>query len=77
MRRSMPRPPPTSFRLLRAGDRYLVPNRSDLVMLTGNAGGLVISVDGEEVPQIGSDGAILHNVRLDVELLKSGRAVIR
>ncbi len=64
-------------RLLRAGDRYLVPNRSDLVMLTGNAGGLIISVDGERVPQIGSDGAILHNVRLDVELLKAGRAVIQ
>jgi cytoskeletal protein RodZ len=64
-------------RLLRAGDRYLVPNRSDLVMLTGNAGGLTISVDGEQVPRIGSDGAILHNVRLDVELLKAGRAVIQ
>ena len=64
-------------RMLRPGDRYLVPNRNDLVMLTGNAGGLIISVDGETVPRIGSDGAILHNVRLDVELLKAGRAVIQ
>lgn len=64
-------------RMLRPGDRYLVPNRSDLVMLTGNAGGLIISVDGTVVPRIGSDGAILHNVRLDVELLKAGRAVIQ
>lgn len=64
-------------RMLRPGDRYLVPNRSDLVMLTGNAGGLIISVDGEQVPRIGSDGAILHNVRLDVELLRAGRAVIQ
>ena len=63
-------------RMLRAGDRYLVPNRNDLVMLTGNAGGLVISVDGQAVPRIGLDGAILHNVRLDIELLKAGRAVI-
>jgi cytoskeletal protein RodZ len=64
-------------RMLRAGDRYLVPDRDDLVMLTGNAGGLIISVDGAQVPKIGSDGAILHNVRLDVELLKAGRAVIQ
>jgi cytoskeletal protein RodZ len=64
-------------RMLRAGDRYLVPDRQDLVMLTGNAGGLIISVDGAPVPKIGSDGAILHNVRLDVELLKAGRAVIQ
>jgi len=63
-------------RMLRPGDRYLVPNRNDLVMLTGNAGGLIISVDGDPVPRIGSDGAILHNVRLDVELLRAGRAVI-
>lgn len=63
-------------RMLRPGDRYLVPNRNDLVMLTGNAGGLIISVDGTPVPRIGSDGAILHNVRLDVELLRAGRAVI-
>jgi len=63
-------------RMLRPGDRYLVPNRNDLVMLTGNAGGLIISVDGDQVPRIGSDGAILHNVRLDVELLRAGRAVI-
>ncbi len=64
-------------RMLRAGDRYMVPNRSDLVMLTGNAGGLIISVDGEPVPQIGSDGAILHNVRLDADALKAGRAVMQ
>ena len=63
-------------RMLRPGDRYLVPDRRDLIMLTGNAGGLIISVDGELVPQIGSDGAILHNVRLDADLLKAGRAVI-
>lgn len=64
-------------RMLRPGDRYLVPTREDLVMLTGNAGGLIISVDGEQVPSIGSDGAILHNVRLDGDLLKAGRAVIK
>jgi len=62
--------------MLRAGDRYLVPNRQDLVMSTGNAGGLVISVDGTPVPDIGADGTVTRNVRLDVELLKAGRAVV-
>ncbi len=64
-------------RMLRPGDRYLVPNRNDLVMSTGNAGGLIISVDGAPVPRIGLDGVILHNVRLDVELLRVGEAVIQ
>jgi cytoskeleton protein RodZ len=63
--------------MLRPGDRYLVPNRNDLVMSTGNAGGLIISVDGAPVPRIGLDGVILHNVRLDVELLRVGEAVIQ
>ena len=64
-------------RMLRPGDRYLVPIRNDLVMSTGNAGGLIISVDGSPVPRIGLDGVILHNVRLDVELLRVGGAVIQ
>jgi cytoskeleton protein RodZ len=62
-------------RMFRTGDRYNVPNKSGLILLTGNAGGLKITIDGIRVPEIGSDGAILKNVRLDIELLKQGRAV--
>ncbi|MCH2548473.1 MAG: DUF4115 domain-containing protein [Alphaproteobacteria bacterium] len=60
-------------RMLHKGDRYFVPNRSDLIMLTGNAGGLSISVDGSLVPTIGDKGEILHNVSLNTDLLKAGR----
>ena len=61
-------------RMLHKGDRYFVPNRSDLIMLTGNAGGLSISVDGNLVPKIGNKGVILHNVSLNADLLKAGRS---
>ena len=62
-------------RMFRTGDRYNVPNKSGLILLTGNAGGLKIIIDGIRVPEIGSVGTILKNVRLDIELLKQGRAV--
>ena len=63
--------------MLRPGDRYLVPDRPGLSLRTNNAGGLDISVDGAEVPSIGGQGDIRHEVRLDPDLLKSGSAVIR
>lgn len=60
--------------MLRAGDRYRVPNRDGLVLLTGNAGGLVVAVDGAPVPMLGPEGAVLRNVRLDAGALKTGTA---
>ena len=61
-------------RLLRTGDSYRVPNDPGLVMRTGNAGGLDILVDGDAIPRIGSKGAVMKEVQLDAELLKSGTA---
>ena len=61
-------------RTLRAGDSYRVPNRDGLVFVTGNAGGLAITVDGEPAPAIGGIGIVRKNVKLDPELLKEGRA---
>ena len=62
-------------RILRAGDTYPVPNRSGLMLLTGNAGALEIQVDGETVPGIGG-GAVRRAVALDVERLRQGKAVV-
>lgn len=61
-------------RTLRAGDSYRVPNREGLVFVTGNAGGLKITVDGAPAPAIGDIGVVRKNVKLDPELLKEGRA---
>ena len=62
-------------RLLYPGDRYLMANREGLIMLTGNAGGLEISVDGDIVPSIGPSGAVRRNILLDPDALVEGRAV--
>lgn len=56
-------------RMLRAGDVYQVPNRSDLIMMTGNAGGLEITVDGEPIPPVGPVGEVRRDISLDAERL--------
>jgi cytoskeleton protein RodZ len=63
--------------MLEAGDRYMVPNRDGLRLMTGNAGGLEILVDGEVVSAIGARGQSRRDVRLDPGLLRAGSAVIR
>ena len=64
-------------KLLRTGESYGVPNRTDLKMKTGNAGGLTITVDGKQVPAVGASGEVVRNVALDPERLKAGTAVTR
>ena len=62
-------------RVLYAGDRYLAPNKTGLVLMTGNAGGIEIMVDGENVPSIGPKGSVRRNVWLDPVALRQGNAI--
>ncbi len=58
-------------RVLEPGNSYYVPaDREGLTLATGNAGGLVISVDGEELPAFGRPGDVRRNIPLDAEILK-------
>jgi cytoskeletal protein RodZ len=52
-------------RVLRPGDRYLVPNDASLTLATGNAGGLDIMVDGRKTPSLGPVGVVRRNISLD------------
>ncbi len=58
-------------RMLRAGDSYRVPNQSGLMLMTGNAGGLKIGIDGEEARTFGESGEVARDVPLDPDLLRS------
>ncbi|HEX6957194.1 MAG TPA: RodZ domain-containing protein [Ferrovibrio sp.] len=58
-------------RLLNTGERYLVPDRSGLTLLTGNAGGLRIVVDGQALPPLGADGEVKRGIELDPDRLKA------
>ncbi len=61
-------------RVLRAGDTYFVPAREGLTLLTANAGGLEIQVDGVLVPPLGPVGTLRRQIALDPTRLLSGTA---
>lgn len=56
-------------RLLHAGERYSVPDQDGLTLVTGNAGGLNIVVDGKSIAPVGKSGEVVRNVSLDPEKL--------
>jgi len=65
-------------RILQRGDVFLVPNRPDLELWTGNAGGLEVIVDGTVLAPLGGSGAVLRDVPLDPVSLQArfGRVML-
>lgn len=63
---------PLFSQLMRRGDSYEVPSGADLVLETGNAGGLQITVGGKRVPALGPVGEIRRNIPMDAEKLLRG-----
>jgi cytoskeletal protein RodZ len=61
-------------RILRAGERYVVPAGTGLVLTTGNAGGLDMFVDGQRTPPLGDVGAVRRKISLDSGQLRQGNA---
>jgi cytoskeleton protein RodZ len=61
-------------RILRAGERYVVPAGPGLVLTTGNAGGLDMFVDGQRTPPLGDVGAVRRRISLDSGQLRQGSA---
>ncbi len=66
-------------RTLEPNDVFLVPNRSDLELWTGNAGGLEVIVDGIVLAPLGTSGAVVRDVPLDPSSLRErlGRPLAR
>ncbi len=62
-------------RVLRPGDSYRVPDQDGLRLVTGNAGGLEIYVDGNQMPALGAPGAVLRNIPLDAERLRTSQPI--
>ena len=57
-------------RMLRPGDSYHAPNRTDLVLMTGNAGAIEIMVDGEALGTLGPMGQVRRNIKLNADHLR-------
>jgi cytoskeleton protein RodZ len=54
---------------LRPGDTFVVPARPDLVLWTGNAGGVEVLVDGALLPPLGPDAVVVRDVSLQPRAL--------
>jgi cytoskeleton protein RodZ len=63
-------------RLLRKGEQYIVPAREGLTLVTGNAGGLVVTVGGDATPSLGPIGVVRRNIVLDPDRLRAGTAIV-
>ena len=63
----------TSERVLHVGDTLKVADKSTLVLATGNAAVLDITVDGRKAPVI--SGTIRHEILLDPDRLLAGTAI--
>lgn len=62
-------------KLLRAGEQYTVPEGKGYTLITTNAGGLEVIVDGKTAPALGKSGEILRGVPLEPgELTRIKRA---
>ncbi len=59
-------------RVLRSGDVYHVPDQAGLTLLTGNAGGIELEVDGVRLAPLGPIGAVRRQIALDPSILLTG-----
>ncbi|MFQ5774847.1 MAG: RodZ domain-containing protein [Kiloniellaceae bacterium] len=64
-------------RVLRTGDVYYVPDQEGLTLLTGNAGGIEIEVDGVKLAPLGPVGSVRRQITLDPAQLLSANAAPR
>jgi cytoskeleton protein RodZ len=52
-------------RVMNPGDSFQAPDRSNLVLLTGNAGGVQVEVDGRNAGVLGKSGQVIKRLALD------------
>ena len=54
-------------RVLKAGDKYKVPEEEGLVLTTGNAGGITVFVNGKKIRTLGKKAAVKRDVSLSMK----------
>lgn len=62
-------------RVLKAGERYEIPDQPGLILRTGNAGGLDVLVGDRKAPPLGDVGAVFQKIVLERDRLLNGTAV--
>ena len=59
-------------RFLHKGESYTAPDRPNISLMTANAGGIEILLNGEATPPLGDNGVVVSGVILDAAHLQSG-----
>ena len=59
-------------RIMKPGETWPVPAEPDLLLDSGNAGGLELDLDGVPLRPIGARGSVIRDIALDASLLGSG-----
>jgi cytoskeleton protein RodZ len=59
-------------RTLNPGEVLPIPNRSGLLLTTGNAGGTQVLLDGQATPSLGGDGAVRRGLPMEVDAVRQG-----
>jgi hypothetical protein len=59
-------------RIMKPGETWPVPAEPDLLLDSGNAGGLELDLDGVPLRPIGARGGVIRDIALDASLLGSG-----
>jgi len=54
--------------ILKEGDVFIVPDEETLTLSTGNAGGLVVYIDGKESGALGKAAQVRRDIKLDPEV---------
>lgn len=57
-------------RVLEAGEAYLVPDEPGITLITDNAGGITLYLDGQPLPALGAPGEIRRNIALNPDILQ-------
>jgi len=56
-------------RVLKSGEKYLIPKKDGLTITIGNAGGVRLSIDGQDLAPIGKPGQVIRRLPLDASYL--------
>ena len=59
--------------MLKAGEVFPIPNRTGLLLTTGNAAGSVLLLDGQSTPSLGGDGVVRRNLPLEIDQVRDGK----
>lgn len=64
-------------KVMAQGEQFFVPDQRGMSLVTSNAGGLNVIVDGVKAQSLGRNGEIIRGISLDAEELKKRRIRVR